>query len=458
MSVVKLAPLKRTNSAALALSFESATAEIIAQQHPIAQRAVLYILALFVVFVIVFMSVFHLDRVVNATGRLVPVAGTITVQPLEKAIITKILVSVGDKVKKGQVLATLDPTFVKADLGQLQQKVASLGSQKRRLEAEEADKPFQADPAQPYDLLQDSIWRQRSTEFRAGIADFDQRISSSEAAIAGYRQSIVDFKAQLKNAEETEHMYTEMEREKIASHLQSIEMQQLKLEAARKLDEAENLLATTEHLLESLKEQKKVYVDKWHDDNLSNLVVTRNELEEAGADLTKANKMSDLVSLVSPADAVVLRIPSLSQGGVVSDAEPMFSLIPADAELEVDAQIDSKDSGFVKVGDRAKIKFEAYRFLEHGAAEGVVKTISQDAFTEISAQDEVTRGATTQSRTPYFDARIKVTALNLHDVPATVHLVPGMTLQADIIVGRRTLMWFLLGGALRSGSEAMREP
>jgi multidrug efflux pump subunit AcrA (membrane-fusion protein) len=140
------------------------------------------------------------------------------------------------------------------------------------------------------------------------------------------------------------------------------------------------------------------------------------------------------------------------------DAEPLFSLMPLDAPVEVDAQIDAYESGFVQVGDPVTIKFDTYKFLEHGTGEGVVKTISEDAFVKSPGQDTVTKGPDTGTRSPYFDARITVKALHLHDVPPNVRLIPGMTLQADIVVGRRTIMWYLLGGALRSGSEAMHEP
>ncbi len=409
---------------------------------------------------VVFISFAHLDRVVTTTGRIVPAAGALTVQPLDKAIISSILVSVGDRVKKGQVLATLDPTFVHADLTELQQKVASLSPQKRRIEAEEAGQPFHADLSQPFDLLQESIFKQRATEFQSGIVDFDQRINSSEAQVVGLRQSLADYQERLKIAVETEDMNTKLEANGIISHLQLITIQDQRIELARKLGEVQNTLAATEHTLESLREQRKVYIDKWHDDNLNNLVGVKNQLEEAEGDLTKAKKHSDLANLVAPVDAVVLKIPKLSLGGVATDAEPLFSLMPVNAPLEADVQIDAKDSGFVKVGDPVRIKLEAYRFLEHGTADGVVKTITQDSFTEVSSQDTMTTQASgaSNTRSPYFDARITITAVNLHHVPDEVRLIPGMTLQADIVVGRRTILWYLLGGALRSGSEAMREP
>ena len=125
-------------------AFESATAEVLAEPHRLPERATVYVLAALIVAVLVFCSVAKVDRIVKAPGRLAPIAGTLTVQPLEKAIISRVLVSVGDVVKKGQILATCDPTFAKADLTQLQQKIDSLQAQLARMEAEDAGKPLPA--------------------------------------------------------------------------------------------------------------------------------------------------------------------------------------------------------------------------------------------------------------------------------------------------------------------------
>jgi HlyD family type I secretion membrane fusion protein len=419
---------------------------------------VIYVLTAMIVFIVVFISVVKLDRIVVATGRIVPIEGALTVQPLEKAIINRVLVSVGQVVKKGQVLATCDSTFVQADLTQLRQKVADFDAQRRRMEAEESGQPFIPRSGESYDLLQESIWKQRNNEYTSGVSDFDQRINSLQAQVAGLRQNIADYKSRYKIATETGDMYTKLEAAGAATHLQVIEQQDQKLEVGRELAMQENTLVSTEHTLESMKEQRTVFIKKWHSDNLSNLVLAKDNLAQAQDDYTKAVRMNELVDLKAPVDAVVLKIPQLSTGGVAMDAEPLFSLMPLDAPVEVDAEIESYESGFVKVGDPVTIKFDTYRFLEHGSGEGVVKTISEDAFTQSPGQDTVTKGTENQTRTPYFDARITIKALHLHDVPSNVRLIPGMTLQADIVVGQRTIMWYLLGGALRSGAEAMHEP
>jgi HlyD family type I secretion membrane fusion protein len=440
-------------------AFDSPTAEVLAQTDPTTERGTLYLLALMVFVLGLFISLVKIDRVVTATGRLVPISGGITVQPLETQIISRILVGVGDVVKKGQVLAVCDPTFAQADRTHLEQQLSSLEAETRRMTAEEEGRTFVADPAKPYDALQAQIFAQRRAEYRSGVADFDQRISAADAQVAGLHKDIDNYKSRLKLAGEMEGMHSKLAKDGYVSRLQWLTVQDQQVELTRQLSDAENTLTATVRQLDALKEQRKVYIEKWRDDNLTALVTARNAMEAARQDLAKAERVSELVNLVAPADGIVTRVPSLSTGGVATGAQPLFNLVPVDAPLEARVQIDAQDVGFIKVGDPVNIKFDSFKFLEHGVGHGKVKTISQDSFTEASTQDAVSNnGEGTQMRSAFYDARVSITDLQLHDLPSQARLLAGMTLNVDIVVGQRTILWYLLGGAMRSGSEAMREP
>ena len=440
-----------------AQTFDSPTAEVLAQFNPAAESGTLYVLALMILTLGVFVSVVKLDRVVTTTGRLVPIGGGITVQPLETQIINRIVVSVGDVVKKGQVLAVCDPTFSNADRVRLEQEVASLDAQVRRMVAEERSEPFAPERDKPYDTLQAQIFVQRQSELRSGVSDFDQRIHGDEAQLAGLRKDIGVYQSRMKIGAEMEGMNTKLAKDGYVSRLQLLTVQDQQAELSRQLSDAENALTSTQHQLDSLREQRKVFLDKWRDDNLTALVTARNALEAAQQELAKATKVSELVNLVAPADGVVTRVPHLSTGGIATGAQPLFNLVPVDAPLEAEVQIDAQDIAFVKVGDPVNLKFDAFRFLEHGIGKGVIQTISQDSFTDVSTQDAASATAT-QTRSAFYDARVRITELQLRDTPAQARLLPGMTLTADVVVGRRTILWYLLGGALRSGAEAMHEP
>jgi len=450
----------RERALAGAPQFESATAEVLGRYHLVAQRGVLYTLAMMILVAIAFMCVFKIERVVSAPGRLLPIAGTFTVQPIEKAIISRVLVSVGDQVRKGQVLATCDPTFATADLTALEQKIGSLKAQVRRMEAEQEGQELSASDNSSYDLLQASIFRQRRVQFASGVGDFDQRIISTEAQIAGLKQKILDDETRLGIARKMENMNADLAKNGYVSQMDLLNAQTQRVLLASDLAQSKSSLDSDDHLLESLRQQRKQFVDKWRGDNLDSLAAAKDSLDAAEQDLAKAQKVSELVNLVAPEDAIVVKVPNLSAGAIATDAQPLFSLVPVNAPLEVAAQIDAQDIGFIKVGDKVTIKFDAYKFLEHGTGSGIVKTISQDSFTEANTQDAVVSsgGGNGRERTPFFDTRIKLTDVKLHDVPKDFRMSPGMTVQADIVVGKRTIMWYLLGGALRSGAEAMREP
>jgi HlyD family type I secretion membrane fusion protein len=382
------------------------------------------------------------------------------VQPLEKAIISRVLVHVGDVVKKGQILAVCDPTFATANLVQLQQKIESLQAQVRRMQAEQAGSNLPDTAKNSYDTLQATLWRQRQVQFTSGVSDFDQRISSTQAEIAGLRQKIIDNRTRLEIAQKMEDMHTDLVKDGYVSQLDLLNAQAQRVSLASDLASSQSTLDSSLHTLESLKQQRKQYIDKWNTDNLNTLAGTKDDLDSAEQEYAKAKMVSELVDLVAPEDAVVVKVPNLSPGAIAMDAQPLFSLVPVDAPLEISAQVDSQDIGFIQVGDPVTVKFDAYKFLEHGTGTGVVKAISQDAFTEATTQDAYTSAAAgaAEPRDPYFDARITLTGVKLHDVARNFRLSPGMTVQADIVVGKRTIMWYLLGGAMRSGSEAMHEP
>ncbi len=112
-------------------------------------------------------------------------------------------------------------------------------------------------------------------------------------------------------------------------------------------------------------------------------------------------------------------------------------------------RIDARDVGFIRVGDPVVLKLDAYDFLRHGTAKGVIKTISEGSFTD---------GDGGTVRSPYFKARVAFSDVHLHDVPSSFRLIPGMTLVGDVRIGKRTILSYLVDGVMRTGSEAMREP
>ena len=102
--------------------------------------------------------------------------------------------------------------------------------------------------------------------------------------------------------------------------------------------------------------------------------------DEVNEQLAKAQRRSELVTLSAPADAIVLEIGKKSVGSVVQDAETLFVLVPLDAPLEAEVEVSPADVGEIRVGDTARIKIDAYPFQKHGTITGKVINVSADTF------------------------------------------------------------------------------
>ncbi len=149
----------------------------------------------------------------------------------------------------------------------------------------------------------------------------------------------------------------------------------------------------------------------------------------------------------------MLKVGKASIGSVTdpgaATTEPLFTLTPLGGPLVAEVRIDAKDIGFIRPGDTVRLKLDAYRFTSHGVAKGRIQTISDGSFT--TSEDG-------QVVTPYYRARVLITDAHLRNVPANFQLTPGLTVTGDVLIGRRTILSYLLEGAIRTGSEAMREP
>jgi HlyD family type I secretion membrane fusion protein len=274
--------------------------------------------------------------------------------------------------------------------------------------------------------------------------------------VAQYQADAQKYEKRLKLAGDFENVYQPLLEKGYVSKLQVMQAADSRTEMSRLLGDAQNQIAQFTQSLAALRAQREAFIQKWHSDTATQLVTDRNDLNLTQQNLEKAQKLSDLTTLDAPADAVVLKIAKASSGSVASGGgtqnlqqEPLFTLVPLDAPVEATARIAAADIGFIKVGDPVQIKLDAYRYMEHGTAKGVVKSITEGSFTTDDNNVPVE---------PYFKVTIAIKEAHLRNVPTNFRLVPGMTMSGDIMVGRRTMLSYLMEGALRTGSEAMREP
>lgn len=445
------------NSSALTLvrQFQSETDAIREAPEPRWARMTVFVLAGLLVSLIVIMVVTRMDRVISSqAGKVVPTQQVNVFQALDTSIIRSIDVHEGQRVGKGQLLATLDPTFTSADVEQLKQQSASLEAQIARDRAELDQQPFavteNSDPEiRKYTLLQKAYYDQRMAQYKAQLNSFDARIEQTQTTIQKFQADEDAYKRRSDIAKQVEDMRTLLAEHGTGSLLNKLVSQDQRIDLLRNLDYDHNSLVEAQHTLASLQADRESFKQQWFSALSQDLVSTRNGLDSARAQLEKATKHQDLVRLTATEDSVVLTLAKLSVGSVLKEGDALFTLMPTDTPLEAELRIASRDVGFLRRGDRCELKIDAFNFIEHGTAEGKVSWISEGAFT---TDDNG------QAAEAYYKARCTVDAMKFHNVPKNFRLIPGMTLSADMNIGTRSVAAYLLSGFLRGVGQSMREP
>jgi HlyD family secretion protein len=396
----------------------------------------------------------QMNRVVGSSaGQIVTSAPTIVQQALDASIIKSLDVQEGERVKGGQLLATLDPTFAAADVSAATLQIASLEAQIGRAEAELAHRDFsprlEAPPDSAYVALQRAYYVQRKDQYEAQLRAYDEQIAQNKATIRKLKDDIAHYDDRVKISQEIESMRAGLAASQVGSRLNLLTATDQRLEILRNLDFDRNALIENEHQLASTIANRDAFVEQRSGQVSQELVTARNTLDTARQQLAKAVKHQDLVRLEAPEDAVVLKLAKLSVGSVLKEGDPLVTLAPLHSPIEAEVRIPTREIGFVRPGDSATVKFDPFNFVEHGTASGTVRWISEGAF----SQDD--NGTSVE---PYYKARIAFGKIELHDVPDSFRLVPGMTLSADIMVGKRSVFMYMLRGVIRGIDEAMREP
>jgi hemolysin D len=442
------------------LEFQSPTTAIVTAPVPRAARSTIWMIGCMFATCIVAMWLIPIDRVVTAPGKVVSQAPMVVVQPLETSIVRSIDVTEGQSVHAGDVIARLDPTFASADVGALQAQVSSLQAEVARMQAEVEQRSFQYSGVDPPMLLQAAIYAQREAERRSKLESYRQKTDALASTAARSAADATAYRERLVVAQTVETMRKKLEALQVGSQLNALIATDSRLEIERNLSTAIKTGESANAELAAMIAERDAYVQNWRVQIAQALSEGFRKLSDARESLNKALLRRQLIELRTDRNATVLTIAKVSEGSVLQAGEQLITLVPADAPLEIEVNVAGRDAGFVRVGAPVAVKFDTLPSTQYGLAYGAVRTVSADSFTvQDSAKARSASVPVNPANTePFYRSRITLDRLMLHDVPAGFHIMPGMPVVADIKVGKRTVMAYLLGRILPVTSEGMREP
>ncbi|MER8570284.1 HlyD family type I secretion periplasmic adaptor subunit [Mesorhizobium sp. M0924] len=427
---------------------------------PQAARRIVWIIASLVIALIAVAGLIPVDQVVTARGLVVSKSPNMVVQPLETAIVRSIDVREGQHVQAGQVLARLDATFASADLAALGMQVSTLEAEVARLKAEADGQTFNYDGLDPSWTLQASIFERRKAVYDAKVENFDRQRDELSSVVSRSLSDADGYRQRLAVAGSIEEMRKQLEARQVGSRLNTLLAEDNRAEMSRALGNAEQTAQAAKLQQAGVAAERDGYIQGWRADVSQSLSEASSRMSDARELHNKAKLRKQLVELKSEADAIVQSVAKVSVGSVLQSGERLITLVPANAQLEIETNIVGRSSGFVHIGDPVVIKFDTFPYSQYGLAHGTVRTLSPDSF---SAQDQArdpnsSLAMLPSDAEPFYRTRISIDQVALHGVPAGFTVSPGMPVTADVKVGRRTVLKYILGVMLPVGQEAMREP
>jgi HlyD family secretion protein len=442
------------------LEFQSPSSAVLADPVPLAARNITWIISSMFIACLVSAGFIPVDRVVTMRGKVISEVPTQVVQPLDSSIVRSIDVHEGEKVRAGQLLARLDPTFAAADVTALEAQVSTYSAQAARMQAEAQNQPFSYKGNDGNMALQAAIYDQRKAEYEFKLEGYKQKIDGLVSLIARSESDAAGYRDRLAVAQNLENMRRELERLNVGSRLNTLAAVDNRAEMARNLANAEQTAESAKRDLAAMIAERDGFVQQWHGDIGQQLADVMSKLSDARESLSKAELHRRLVELRADRDGTVLTVAKLSVGSVLQAGQPFFTLMPADAPLGIEGIIPGAEGGFVHVGDSVSIKFDTFEYTHYGMAYGTVRQVSADTF---YGSDQMASQASpvplpSSSSEAFYVGQVSLDRVALRDVPPGFQVTPGMTVTADIKVGKRTVLAYFVSRVIPLATESMREP
>ncbi|MBN3851314.1 HlyD family type I secretion periplasmic adaptor subunit [Paraburkholderia sp. Ac-20342] len=418
--------------------------------HPAPQWAmrIIVILAILTVLIALFGQ---LDIVAVAKGKLLPDERVKVIQPAITGVVRQILVHDGQRVHAGQLLMQLDPTQAAADSNKARSSRidAALAAERSRtlLAASSTGRPPQmasVNGASPDEQRQaehfaDGLYREYQDKLNSAQSELLKR----EAELDETRQEIARLAATAPLARQQADQYQSLAADKYVAQTDYLDKEQAALEKEHELAAQQS---HAHELIAGISEQRadiESITSEFRKEQLDTLDKSTEQLEQSRNDETKADTRQKLLSLTAPVSGTVQQLAIHTIGGVATSAQSLMEIVPYDT-VEVEANIENKDIGFVKVGQMAIVKIEAFPYTRYGYLTGKIVSVSNDA-----VQDKKL-GLT-------FVAHILLPTNRILANGQWINLTPGMEVTAEIKTGKRSVAHYFLDPVIQTGQESMRE-
>ncbi|MCB1680744.1 MAG: HlyD family type I secretion periplasmic adaptor subunit [Alphaproteobacteria bacterium] len=409
----------------------------------------LFSLASLVAAFILWAGVTRIEELTRGQGQVVPTQEIQIVQSLEGGILQEILVSEGDRVKKGQVLMRISDIQFSSEERGTEAKSFALQAKKTRLRAEADGTEFKLAP----EILQKApkiagnekaLYESRQKELETSFSILDERINKATAELEEVKAEINRLSSSRAMLNKEYTITKEMVEKKAVPKLEQLRIERELTDISGQITARSREKEGLEADLSATKNERQSQVDKFKSAALGELNEVETQIAALEESLKSIGDRVDRTELRAPVDGLVNSIRLKTIGGVVEPAMRLIEIVPVDDELKIVAKVTPRDVAFLRRGQPVKVKITAYDSQIYGSLDGELTRVASNSSTD-------------KDGNILFEIEVKTVRNYLGTSANPLPITPGMVAEVNVVTGKRTIMYYLLKPLRRTMDRALRE-
>ena len=387
-------------------------------------------------------------EIASAEGSVVPAGQVIPVQHLEGGVVEAVLAQEGELVEAGQVLLKLSAASALSDLDQTRARDAALQLKAERLRAfVENRRPDFGIAGVGYGALAADNQAIYDSQIRAmdatrAVTQTQVQQKKSELAILQEQRSTLQ--------EQVDALAQEVKlREDLYHHhlITVVQFLDTKRELSRMQGELARNLGQTLTAKESLAESENKLGDQeatLRKQNMDDLSTVISELAQVQESVGRLEDRVKRLVVVAPAKGYVKGLAQHYGGAVIQPGGSICEIVPVDKELTVEVKLDTRDIGHLIPGQKVKVKVQTYDPARFGFVWGTLRQVSANSFMD-------------EKNKPYFKGVVGLEHDYVGHEPGKYRVAPGMTVNAEIMTGQKSLLQYMLKPIFTQLHESFHE-
>lgn len=380
-----------------------------------------------------------LDVVVSGQGKLASESGTKILQSSASGTVVDIRVHEGQRIKKGDIVVELDKKVAQQNVESVE-KTLAIAKIERSI-AKGVSSSIVMDDINKSGLTeetkqsliekmhaQNDILESRKLLSSTNLTNLQKQLSQLDSVGKDLNDMLTKDKAKEQQINKLMEHGTPLQQMQLRSDLNSVRQKISSLESS--LSSQKQQIAQVESAIDNAKNQAAVSLNELRVSNTATAISQDNKIIELENSLSRARVALEQTTIVAPVDGTVLSLKINTIGGVVSAAQIIAEITPLEESLVVEATLQSRDIGFVNVGQRVVVKVDAYSFQRYGYLSGRVQSISPDAI----VNDKLGL---------IYRIKVKLDSLKTSK-NIELKIIPGMNSVVEITTGNRRAIEFLL--------------